>query len=154
MIKATVQEVLDSHKAFRRINEEVRLPQKAAWRVARLLNKLKPEVKNFEEAQLKLFMDAGGVQSGGGVQLEALEREDDESSAEWAKRQKEHRDTLNKLSDEMRGLSKNEVEIDYDPIPLVLFEDDEKTPAEKRRQFSANDFADAGPFLVETDKKE
>ena len=154
MIKTTVEQVRAAHKAFRRINEEVRLSQKAAWRVARLLNQLKPVVRDFEETQLKLFLDAGGVQTGGGAQLEAIERLDDESSSEWATRQKNRRETLNGLSNDIRELNKNEVEINYDSIPLTLFEDDEKTPAEKRRQFSANDFADAGPFLTETEKKE
>jgi hypothetical protein len=154
MVKCTVQEVRDAHRALRRINEEVRLPQKAAWRVSRLLAKLKPEVVSFEETQLKLFRDAGGVQTGGGVQIDAPERRDDENAMDWAARQKEHRGTLNKLNDELRDLNKNEVEIDYDPLLLALFEDDDTTPKDKRRQFSANDFADVGPFICETEKKE
>lgn len=153
MIKATVQEVRDAHRAFRRINEEVRLPQKAAWRVARLLNLLKPVVRDFEETQLKLFLDAGGVQLGGGVQLESPVRQDGQSIDDFNKIQTAHRETVNKLNDELRGLNKNDVEIQYDAIPLTLFEDEEATPKEKRRQFSANDFADAGPFISETEKK-
>lgn len=153
MIKATVQQVRDAYRAFTRINEEVRLPQKPAWRVARLLGQLKPVVRSFEETQLKLFKNAGGVQGDRGISIPALEREEGEPAADWKGRQDERRELINELNDEIKRLNDEEVEINYDPIPISLFEDEDKTPPEKRRQFSANDFADAGPFLVEDEKK-
>ena len=148
MISSTVAEVREAFRAFRRINEEVRLPQKAAWRIARLLNKLKPEVLAFEEAQLKIYTDAGGQQGGGGIEIVAPEREEGEAAETWAARQQAHRDKLNALSAELRALNRNEVEIDYDPLPISLFDEDDKTLPEKRRLFSANDFADCGPFIT------
>lgn len=153
MITATVEEVRNAYRAFRRINEETRLPQKPAWRISRLLGKLKPVVVSFEETQLKLFLDAGGHQAGGGVQIDGPEREEGEPAADWRKRFADHREKLNKLNEEIRALNAENVEIDYDAIPLALFEDDEKTPAEKRRQFSANDFADCGQFITDEPEK-
>lgn len=140
MIQATVQQVRDAHRSFRRINEEVRLPAKAAWRVARLLNKLRTEVVAFEQTQLKLFRDVGGVEHNGGVTLREPERADKETDVALAQRMTEHHATVSRLSDAIRNLNNETVEIDYDPIPLEFFED---------RPVSANDFADAAPFIRE-----
>lgn len=148
MIKASVEEVRAAYRALRRINEEVRLTGKAAWRVSRLLNKLKPEVVSFEEAQLALFRGAGGSHAGGGIQIEPPARGDDESQADWDAKLKEHKERINKLNDNLMALNKESVEIDYDPLPLSLFDDD-SMPKEKQPRFSANDFADLGQFLTE-----
>lgn len=142
MIKCTVQECRDAHRALRRINEEVKLPAKAAWRVARLLSKLKSIVADFEEAQLKMFLQAGGVQVGNGVQIEALTRGEEESQPDWEKRQAERKAALDKLSEEIRTLTKAEESIDYDAIPLSLFGE---------AAMLANDLADVGPFVTDSE---
>lgn len=141
MIKATVNEVRDAFRALRRINEEVRLKHKAAWRVARLLNKLKSALKDFEEAQLKLFTDAGGVPEGNGITLREPVRGKDMADLDWNAAMQAHKDKVTALGKELKALGMEEVEIDYDPIPCSLFDDDMKV--------SANDLADAGRFLTE-----
>ena len=148
-IKATVEECRLAYGALRRINEEVRLPQKPAWRVSRLMGKLKPVVTAFEETQLKLFRDAGGTEEGRGITLKAPERGDDEASDAFEARMQEYRDAIGRLNDELRALNREDNEIDYDPVPLEMFADSDKIPEEKRMRFSANDFMDCGPFLKE-----
>ena len=148
-LKATIEEARLAYGALRRMNESVKLPQKPAWRVARLMGKLKPIVTDFEETQLKLFKDAGGEQAGNGVQIPPLERREDEPSSSWEARQKERRETIAKLNDDLRELNKTEVDVDYDAIPLSMFEDKEGTPEDKKMRFSANDFHDLGPFITE-----
>lgn len=145
-IKATVKEVLEANRALRRINEEVRLPQKAAWRVARLLGQFKPVVVDFEMTQLKLYRDAGGVERGNGVEIAAVERGEDEPQADWLQRRAEHDDAVNGLGEQIRALQANEIDINYDPLPLSLFADED---SKTKKLYSANDFADAGPFIAE-----
>lgn len=149
MISVTVEQIRLAYGALRRINEETKLPQKAAWRLARLLGKMKPIMVDFEQAQVKIFLDAGGYHSGNGVSIDAPVRGEDETAEAWATRQKTHRELVNKLNDDVKKLNDEVEEIDYEPIPMSLFEDDEKTPVDKRRVFRANDFADAMPFLAE-----
>jgi hypothetical protein len=148
-IKATVQEIRDAFSAFTRMNEEVRLPQKAAWRVARLMGKLKPVVTSFEETQLKLMKDAGGKANDTGFAITAEPRKDGETEAEYRTRMEEHRIVVDTLFEELKALGKEEVEIDYDPIPLSFFADSDKIAEEKRPRFSANDFLKAGSFIKE-----
>lgn len=149
MLKATVQECREAFIAFRRINEEVRLPQKPAWRISRLQTLLKPVCISFEETQQKLLTDAGATHGAQGLGLNPPVREVGEPNTDWVARDKAFSATLSEYLSAQKALNAEEVEINYDPIPLKLFDDDEKTPADKRRQFSANDFMNCGKFLVE-----
>lgn len=146
MIDCTVQEVRDAYRAFKRIGEETRLPQKAAWRISRLMGKMKPILADFEEAQKKLFLDAGGAVSGAGVEIRPPERGTDETDEAWDAKLKEHRDTMNRLSQDIAALTKEKAQIDYDPLPLTMLDDDDPKRAQR---FSFNDLADAGPFIAE-----
>jgi hypothetical protein len=148
MITATVQEVRLAFVAISRINEEVKLPQKAAWRVSRLLGQLKPVVADFETTQLKLFKDAGAQEKGGGLELKPPER-NGEDDLKWTAVLAEHEKAVNELNTEMRALNEQVVEINYDAIPLSLFDDPPDTPVEKQRVFYANDFLNAGQFIRE-----
>lgn len=118
-----------------------------------MLKKLLPEIESFEETQLKLLRDAGGVERDGGVALESPKRGDDEAQAAFDMRQADYHAKVNGLNKQLRALGKNKVKIEYDPIPLSLFavKDDEKLPADRRMRFSPNDFADAGPFITEAE---
>lgn len=144
MISCTVEDVRSAYRAFRRIGDEVRLPQKAAWRVSRLISKLKPIVVDFEETQRKLFLDAGAAAMGGLVQIEPLVR-GSESDDEWVARLEKRRDTVNQLNSDIAALTKEGVSVDYDPIPLSLF----KGTDNKDTAISPVDFSDAGPFIIE-----
>jgi len=149
MIKCTVKEVIAGYSALRRLNQQP-LPEKAAWRMARLLNKMKVVVLDFEETQIKLFIDAGGVRDMEGIGFPALVRADLDSDAVWNRRISHRQDTIADLQEKLSSLKKEEVEIDYNPVPTSLFALPGKTPDDEAR-FSANDFADAAPFLAETE---
>ncbi len=149
MITSTVSEVRAAYRAFRRMGDELRLPQKAAWRVSRLLNKLKGVVVDFEETQLKLFLNAGATQSAGGLQLEALERGKSASDEAWNARLKERREITNKLNEDLMALNQEPVQIDYDAIPLSLF----KGNGAQDLMVAPVDFADAGSFIVDDEEK-
>jgi len=142
MITATVKEICDAYRAFCRIGE-VRLPPKAAWRVSRILSKLKLVVIDFEETQKKLFLDIGGELTTTGVQILPIERNKNENDEDWNKRLAKQRETLIKLNADMTALNKEEVKIDYDPIPLSLFNGHD----EKNIFIAPCDFADAGQFI-------
>ncbi len=147
MIKATVQEVREAFRAFSVGIGTVSLPPKAAWRVARLITKLKPIVRDFEETQRKMLLDAGGVNEGGAIVLKLSPRKDDEKQEDFDKREAVHVALVTRLNEGMDELTKEEVEIAYDPIPLSLFEN-EKDPA-KSPDLKPVDLANAGPFLTE-----
>lgn len=146
MVKATVQEVVDAFGAFTSIGAE-KLSAKAAYRVSRLISKLKSEVRDFEETKRKLFLDAGGVNEAGDITIKGPDRCDGESQADFDARVKQHAEVVNKLSDDINALLKEPVEIDYDPIPMTLFEN-ESDPA-KSAQLRPVDLANAGPFIKE-----
>lgn len=139
-MRATVQQIRAAYQALTRIGQSTLLPAKAAWRVARLLNKLRPVVATFEETQLNLFLSAGGVQTDRAVEIAAPVRGDETDEA-WAVRGKAHRDRVNKLNADLMELNKAEEDIDYDPLPLDVFGEDVHV--------SAIDFAELGPFLKE-----
>jgi hypothetical protein len=147
MITCNIREATIGYGALRRIAQTT-LPQKGAWRVARLINKIKAVVVEFEETQTELFLNAGAVRTQAGVELPELVREDHESDIEWGVRVDRRRQLISTIHSEIEAARKKEVEIDYDPIPTTLFEKPGKKP-EEEVDFSANDFADAAPFLTE-----
>lgn len=140
-MEATVEEVKDAFRALSRISEENRLVAKSAWRVSRMLGKLKPVVKDFEHTQLKLYRDAGGVQSGNGIVIEPPARDDDESETDYRARLDAHNQKMNSLIDQMQELGAEKVSIDYDPLPFSLLGDESK--------LSPNDLSALGPFITE-----
>lgn len=156
-IKATVEEARIAFRAFTRINEEVRLHRDAAWSVARMLRKLKPHVLDFEQTQCKLYKDRGGLlTSDGSIILRLAPREESESQMAFAARETEHLKSVDKITSDLLEIGRKEIEIELDPIPLGLFreeKDDEKLPADKRRRYSANDFANCGPFISDEEAK-
>lgn len=149
MIKATIQECRDAYVAFAGQGGigSAALPHKAAWRVSRVIGKLKTVVRDFEETHRKLLMDAGGVANGNVVEIAAPERKEGESQADFEGRQKKHIETIHDLNKAVTELTKEEVEVSYDPIPLDLF-GDERNP-EKSAQLRPVDLESAGPFIKE-----
>lgn len=145
-IEATVQEVIQASRALKNIGE-AKLPPKSAWRVSRLTSKLAPFVRDFQETQRKLMVDHGAEQEGVTLSLKLPERLDKESNEEFAKRVSAYRTSVKELNDAVELVLKEKVSIDYDPIPLSLFENaaDENRSA----QLAPNDLADAGPFIKE-----
>lgn len=139
MIKATIGEAALAYKALRNIGEQ-KLKGKAAWRVARLQGKMKDAIVAYEETQKKLFLDHGGKESDKGVTLSMDPRKEEESDADFSAREKEFAEKMTALNHELVALSKQTVEIDYDPIPLEILEEADLSP---------NDLADMGPFMKE-----
>lgn len=156
MIKATVSEVRSAFSAFTRIFEETKLDQKSTWRVSRLLGQLKQHVKDYERAMQKLYKDAGGIIDGRGISMDVLQpQQDGESLEAYEKRRDIYRDKANGLSEAIEDLNDNEVEVNYDPIPLTLLPKERKNDKGEKEpvEFRATDFANAGPFLIEEEKK-
>ena len=149
MITATLQEVREAHQALRSINSYTRLTSDPAWKVSRLLGKLKRLVVDYEETQLKLYKDAGGLENMGGVALDIAPRSKDESEEYFATRVRDHRVKVDGLLAELRALNKQQVEIESDPLPLSLFKDRDNTPDAEQKKYNANDFVDAGVFIKE-----
>ena len=148
-MKATVQECRDAFKAFSGPGGigSVVLPAKAAWRVSRLISKLKPVVRDFEETQRKLIIDAGGRESGGMIELKNDPKGKTESDADFKAREAAFLQQINDHTKAVEELTKEEVEVDYESIPLSLFENErepDKSPALKPM-----DLANAGPFIQE-----
>lgn len=148
MIEATVEQVRLAFTALRSMGAQ-KLPQKPAWRISRLLGKLKPIVAAFEETQLKFFEGLGGQSTDGGMMIPPLERNTGEEDEPWKARLEEHRVAMNNLNKEPRELNKEVVEIDYNPLPLDMFGDADGTPEHRKMTFSANDLADLGPFITD-----
>jgi hypothetical protein len=151
VIKATVQEIRDAFVGFRNLGAKVRLPEKAAWRVGRLVSKLKAVVIQFEERQLEIFQQAGGVQTGGGIEIQPPTRLHDDSEDAWQDKLKAHREKMKDIAARIRTINAEIEEIDYDRLPRNLF----KWTAEDKpdaREFSWNDLSDIGDFIIDTDE--
>jgi hypothetical protein len=131
-----------AYNALSRIFEEVKLPTKAAWRVSRVLSRIRPIVVSFETTQRKLFLDAGGRIEGQSVLIDNVERMNDESDFTFATRREEHRQQMSKLQDEVMELDQEVVALDCDPIPLSLFPE--------AVEIRPTDLMSAGSFLIET----
>lgn len=156
MIKATVEEVRDAYLALSRMFDEVKLGRDATWRVSRLLGQLKPVAKGFERSQAKLYLDMGGQKTAQGVVLSGIDRNEGESDAGWTERKNAFREKVNTLHDDVDGLLAQEVEINYDPIPLSMLP--KKSKGERGEEvdveYRATDLAAAGQFIVDDTKKE
>jgi len=150
MIEATLQEVTLAYRALRRINDETRQPAKAAWRISRLLGKMSSPLKHYEEAQVKLILDAGGIRTVTGAMLQEPVRNGEDPET-WAKILEDDSRERLQLREQLTLLSEEKIKIEYDPIPLTMLDDDPAAPPDKKRGYSANDFADLGPFISEVD---
>ncbi len=154
MIKTTIAECNAAYPALRAINETVRLPQDAAWPMALFLGKVKAVLEPLAEAQAKLLRDAGAEPAGNGGMAIAVPMQDHrEPNDAFAERMKAHKAVVNDLQNALFALNKTEVEIDADLLPRSWFVDPPETPKERRREFNANQLADAMPFLFDDTAK-
>lgn len=140
MIQTTVQQCVEAHRALRHLSSETKLAARAAWRVGRLLNKVKKVVADFEETQLRMYMEAGGLPDrNNSVTIYAPTRKD-ETDEQWAPVLAAHQKKVDDLSHSIKQILAEPASIDYDPIPLELFEDARVSPG---------DLADLEAFLQE-----
>lgn len=138
MIQATVQQALTAFPALQRLSA-VPLGAKAAWRLSRLLGKVKSVIIDFETTQKQIFLDAGGVVVGN--QLSILEpMRNGQDDAAWELFMNAHKAKIVALTEQMNELMSESIEIAYEPIDIGLFGD---------AKVSANDLEEAGPFLKE-----
>jgi hypothetical protein len=149
MITTTVLETQRAYGAIRRMNEYLRLGQDPAWKVATRLRNMRPVVEDFENIQLKLYIDAGWVQGAGGMQTELKPQAEGETAEAYAARADKFRTSNAALNEQIKELGKNPVEFDCEPLTLAMFVDPPNTPEEKKHRFNPNDLADLGPFLAE-----
>jgi len=136
MISTTVQHCREAHRALRALND-IKLPATVAWRFARLINKVKAVVLDFETTQLKIYIDNGGIPSGNGVTILEPVR-GNQTDEEWDAVVVGHREKIGRVGDAIVKLMKEPVEIDFEKISIDLFAD---TPV------SVNDLADLEAFL-------
>lgn len=156
-IKVTMAEVRNAYRAFKGTTSgdnkldggigNAVLPPKASLRVAKLIRALKDELTDFEEAQRKIIIDAGGVNEMGAALLKLDPRKDDETQDAYDARAEEHRKKVNDINDKVSEMLKEEVDIAVEPLPLSIFEN-ERAP-EKSAQLRPVDLADAGQFIRE-----
>mgnify|MGYP001559816172 FL=1 len=156
MIKTTIFGVRSAFLAFTRIFEETKLDQKATWRVSRLLGQLKQHVKDYERAMQKLYKDAGGIVDGRGISMDVLlPLQDGEELSDYEKRRDLYREKANGLSEALEALNDNEVEVNYDAIPLSILPKERKNDKGEKEpiEYRATAFANAGPFIVDDSEK-
>lgn len=151
MIKVALSAALGALRAFEHIGAAP-MPPKAAYRVARLIAKLRAEDRAFGEVQGKILKENGGTSTGTGVSIRAPERKKDESDAAFAERRASHEAAMIKITEQLIDLGKQQIEIEYDPIPLSLFELNEQDPADPKAKvikpnLTPNDVAAALPFF-------
>lgn len=149
MIKAKLSEVIAASRALQKINTEVRLQADLAWSVARMVRKMRDEVKAHEAAVRTVIRGAGGKMQGNGMlAIPSMEpRAGGETKESFDARVAQFQDTLEKVFSEIEILDAKEVEIDLATLKVVDFTDKRDIPEKERRVYSANDFADLGPFL-------
>jgi len=60
VIELTIKEMLDAHPAISKVMSTEGLPVKVAYRFAKLQKQFLRELKEFQDAQTKLYTDLGG----------------------------------------------------------------------------------------------
>lgn len=155
-IKATRDQINSAYGALSRIFEETKLGADLTWRVSRMINELKREVKDYARFETKLYKDAGGVTApGGGMMMQALTKQGEkETPTEFDARFAAYREKVNKLSADLDTKQDESVEINLKPIPVSLLPKTRKNDKGEQEsiEFRATDFANAGPFLVEKEE--
>lgn len=132
MKKLKVQAVMDAYTALANLSARdpatgkpaYKFPAKGAYRIARLLAKLKPEFQTVEEKRIAFVRELGkpADDGSGNVTISGAE-----AIAEFNAR--------------MSAILSEEIEIDVQPIPLELFGNVE---------ISAGDLADLGELVCES----
>ena len=154
MIEVKLSEAISAHRAFTRIGE-ADMPPTAAYRVGRLIAKLRSEQLAYQDAHVKLLKSKGGESVGGGAAPPPEPvREKDEADDAFAAREAAYKATMVEIADELVTLMEQTVKIDYDPIPLKLFEKTEPDPSDPKvkvvkSNLKPNDMADVLPFIKE-----
>lgn len=110
MIEATLREVVEAYPVLEKVGQE-KLPPKAAWRVARLLAKLRSEHRDYSKVRLEAFKKYGESEDGGQTYTVPLEKHA-------------------ALNEELEQVLAENVKIDYEPIPLELFGESHLAPAD------------------------
>ncbi len=155
-IEVTLERAIAAHRAFTRIGT-AELPPKAAYRVARLIAKLRSEELAFNDAHAALLKSKGGKSTGAGAAPpEPPKREKDETDEAFAAREEAYKALMVDLTEELVKMSEENVKIEYDPIPLTLFEKTEPVdPSDPKARalksnIKPNDLADVLDFVADS----
>lgn len=137
MIEAKLSEVRNALRAFTGTPGvpasgigNAKVPAKAAYRIGRLVAKLTAESTVAEEAQRKVFRDAGAELVDGQLVLALAPQAEGESDADFEARAAAHRERVRAVNEQIEGLMSDTVKIDYDPIPIDLFGEAALMPAD------------------------
>lgn len=112
MISVTIGEVVGFAPALSRVME-IKLPAKAAYRLARIAAKLQPELKLFNDARIALFKELGDPVEGQGDTYQVTGEE----------RQKQ-------LANRLVELGAEPVVVDLEPLTVDMLGDTQVTPAD------------------------
>lgn len=158
MIEVSMTEATSAHGAFTRIGA-AEMPPKAAYRVARLIAKLRTAAIAGAEEQTDLLKSYGGevvAHNGmsGVAYPKAPVREKGETDADFSERERVYQARAVEIAEELKKIGEKKVSIDYDPIPLSMFEKLEQDPGDAKKQvvkstLKPNDLADVVPFIAE-----
>ena len=135
MIEVMLKDALSAHVALQRIGK-AELTPKGSYRVGALIRKLRAESALIEETQLRLLRANGGVDENGSVSIKQPARKDGESDEDLAAREAEHQARLKTLTEGVKAVLDDKVKIDYDPIPLSMFEVPDPDDPKKERMKS------------------
>jgi hypothetical protein len=130
-IEVKLSVAVSAYAAFTRIGKKELTP-KGSYRVGRLISKLRTEAREWEEQQVKLLREHGGKDEEGSVVLRKPEREEDESDEAFSVRVVEHGNNMKALDVAVKAIMEEMVKIDYDPIPLEMFETQEADPSDPK----------------------
>lgn len=120
MIEVTIGNVVDALPVLERLAQE-KLPVRAAWRISRLILRLRPVLPAFEQARLAIFQKLGApTVDGKGYTVPAPR--------------------TTELKAELEELLARTVEVEQEQIPVSFFDG---------AMVSPSDFLALGPFLVE-----
>lgn len=142
-IQIKLSVALAAYQRFLKIGKE-KLPPKASYRVGRVIAKLRSESNQWDETQLKLLREHGGVETPDGMvslrEPEKPVRQDGESDADFSAKTSAyeaalaaHKQHIKALNDAAKQVMEEEVKIDYDPIPLEMFEVREPDPEDHQK---------------------
>ena len=122
-------EVIAAASALAEI-QAVPLPAKAAYRIARLIERLSREQRTWEQTQQRLLIEAGAERKGPRLHLPAPEKLQDESEADFKVRAEEFGERMRALQAQLEEVLAESVEIDLDPLPLDVLGEAKVKPAD------------------------
>lgn len=127
MIKATVLEYRNAYPALLAAFD-MKLKGKAAYRVTRMISKVKSVLIDAEDLQTQIIKAAGGEMipnPNGGTQLglKPPARNKDHTDDEHNAVEEEFKESVESVTASMKALNEDDRTIEWDPIPMSMFDE-------------------------------